>query len=168
MKSRRGKVELIGYKKRLEKAKKQTPKYKEGMVLAEKITKLTGVNLFEQTRKRKVIEGRATLTFVLYNMAGMTLSEIRDFYEQNGKPYDHATALHALNNFDMYRRYNKDINEWLKELIGEEDDVITIRKRALVIQNIRGLSSQSIDELYQITENMYENQIVENEAVSKN
>lgn len=156
MKSRRGKVELIGYKSRLAKPKKQTPQYKEGMELANKIIELSGASIFEQTRKREVIDARATLTFVLYNMIGMTLSQIRDFYEDNGKPYDHATALHALNNFDSYRMFNKNINVWLKELIGEGENESMIRKKAIVIQNIRGLNSSDIDRLYEITEEMYE------------
>jgi hypothetical protein len=36
----------------------------------------------------------------------MKFTDIRDFYESNGKNYDHTTAIYSLRAFEMHRRYN--------------------------------------------------------------
>jgi hypothetical protein len=42
----------------------------------------------------------------------MKFTDIRDFYESNGKSYDHATAIHSLRAFEMHRRYNNKLDKY--------------------------------------------------------
>ena len=42
----------------------------------------------------------------------MKFTEIRDFYETNGKNYDHATAIYSLKAFEMHRRYNPKLDKY--------------------------------------------------------
>lgn len=136
---------------------KRMPVFKDAHELSKKIIEVTGQNVFEQSRKRDVIEARALLTFILYKSKGMTLTQIRDFYEANGKPYDHATALHAIDNFEMYRRYNKNLPKWLVEIVGHDNDIMN--KKALLIENIKSLGYNEINYLYEVTEKMYQEQL---------
>ena len=39
----------------------------------------------------------------------MTYETIKEFFKNNGKPYDHATALHAYKNYEMYCKHNKNL-----------------------------------------------------------
>jgi hypothetical protein len=81
------------------------------------IKKLTGLNVFENTRKREYIEIRSLLVYILKDIEKMTLFSIRDFFKSNGKNYDHSTVLHAYNNYSMYSRYNKKLNEYFDLIV---------------------------------------------------
>ncbi len=136
---------------------RKMPVFKEAHEISKRIIEVTGQDVFAQSRKRDIIEARALLTFILYKTKGMTLTQIRDFYEANGKPYDHATALHALDSFEMYRRYNKNLPKWLVEVLGNDDDIKS--KKAVLLENIKSLGDEQINYLYEITEKWYQEQL---------
>ena len=130
----------------------------EAPIVAEKISNITGLDIFRNTRKREYIEARALLNFILKNTKGMTLYAIKDFYIANGKAYDHATVLHSLSNFDMYRKYNKNIDKWLKIFSELYDDIDA--KREVIINNLIWLKNDNINALYDITNDMYQQEII--------
>ena len=78
----------------------------EAKKIAEYIKELSGINPFENTRKRKNIEIRSLLTFMLRHHCDMKFKEIKNFYINNGKNYDHATAIYSLKSYETHRRYN--------------------------------------------------------------
>jgi hypothetical protein len=136
---------------------RRMPVFKEAHEISKRIIEVTGQDVFAQSRKRDIIEARALLTFILYKTKGMTLTQIRDFYEANGKPYDHATALHSLESFEMYRRYNKNLPKWLIEVVGNDDDIKS--KKAVLLENIKSLGDEQINYLYELTEKWYQEQL---------
>lgn len=80
---------------------------KEANRIAKHIIDISGINIFENTRKRQYVEMRSLLTFMLRSHCDMTFQEIKDFYVSKGKKYNnHATALHSFNTFETHRRYN--------------------------------------------------------------
>ena len=79
---------------------------REANKIAKHIIDISGVNVFDNTRKRKYIEMRSLLTFMLRNHCDMTFHEIKDFYISKGKNYDHTTAIHSFKTFETHRRYN--------------------------------------------------------------
>ena len=91
----------------------------EAIKIAKRINKLSDVNVFENSRSSKVVEVRSLLNKILYDFKNMTLAQIRDFHRNTGKPMDHATVLHSLKNFNMYRRYNPKLNEYFDEMIKD-------------------------------------------------
>lgn len=82
------------------------------------LKKITGLDVFRNTRKREYIEIRSLLVYILKDVEKMTLYSIRDFFKANGKKYDHSTVLHAYNNYPIYRTYNKDLNEYFNMVIN--------------------------------------------------
>ena len=66
---------------------------KEANKIAKHIIDISGINVFDNTRKREYIEMRSLLTFMLRHHCNMTYAQIRDFYESNGKSYDHTTIV---------------------------------------------------------------------------
>jgi hypothetical protein len=85
---------------------------KEGNKIAKHIIDISGIDVFKNTRKRKYVEIRSLLTFMLRYHCNMTFYDIRDFYVLNGKSYNHATAIHSLRAFEMHRRYNQNIDKY--------------------------------------------------------
>jgi len=85
---------------------------KEGNKIAKHIIDISGIDVFKNSRKRKYVEIRSLLTFMLRYHCDMTFYDIRDFYKSNGKSYNHATAIHSLKAFEMHRRYNHNIDKY--------------------------------------------------------
>ena len=64
---------------------------------------------------------RSLLTFMLRHHCNMKFTEIRDFYESNGKNYDHATAIHSLRSFETNRKHNPKLDKYF--------DIVLLRVR---------------------------------------
>ena len=94
---------------------------KEANKIAKHIIDISGIDVFDNTRKRKYIEMRSLLTFMLRHHCNMKFKEIKDFYESKGKNYDHATALHSLKSFETHRRYNPMLDKYF--------DIVLLRVR---------------------------------------
>jgi len=94
---------------------------KEANKIAKHIIDISGINVFDNSRKREYIEMRSLLTFMLRHHCNMKFTDIRDFYESKGKNYDHATALHSLKSFETHRRYNPKIDKYF--------DIVLLRIR---------------------------------------
>tara|TARA_R100000700_G_scaffold38976_1_gene51073 strand:- start:32 stop:472 length:441 start_codon:yes stop_codon:yes gene_type:complete len=94
---------------------------KEANKIAKHIIDISGIDVFDNTRKRKYIEMRSLLTFMLRHHCNMKFKEIKDFYESKGKNYDHATALHSLKSFETHRRYNPKLDKYF--------DIVLLRVR---------------------------------------
>ena len=129
-------------------------KITDALEIARELEELSGLSPFRHTRQRAYIDVRATLTFLLYNNLNFTLAELSRFYKSNGKPYDHATALHALKNFETYRRYNKNIDKWLDTF--QDTNQHTRLQKSMIKQNLNYLSPNNIKRLNKIVTIMYD------------
>ena len=94
---------------------------KEANKIAKNIIDISGIDVFNNSRKREYIEMRSLLTFMLRHHCNMTFHEIKDFYQSKGKRYDHATALHSLKSFETHRRYNRKLDKYF--------DIVLLRIR---------------------------------------
>ena len=126
---------------------------KEANKIAKHIIDISGIDVFKNTRKRKYIEMRSLLTFMLRHHCNMTFTEIRDFYESKGKNYDHATALHSLKSFESHRRYNRKIDKYF--------DIVLLRirnksklRRALINHIIDYTKSKDLKKLLRIVDTL--------------
>ena len=137
-------------------------KIQDAIEVAKELEELSGLDPFRHTRKREYIDVRATLTFLLYNNLNFTLAELSRFYKSNGKPYDHATALHALKNFETYRRYNDRIDKWLETF--QDTNPHTKMQKSMIRQNLNYLSPNNIKRLNKIVTMMYEKDKVTEEV----
>jgi hypothetical protein len=94
---------------------------KEANKISKHIIDISGIDVFNNSRKREYIEMRSLLTFMLRHHCNMTFHEIKDFYQSKGKRYDHATALHSLKSFETHRRYNRNLDKYF--------DIVLLRIR---------------------------------------
>lgn len=95
----------------------QENKIKEANKITNMLEALSKIDVFENTRKRQVVEVRSLLVYMLREMENMTYHSIKDFFRSNGKDYDHSTAVHAYKNYEMYSMYNKNLNNYFNEIL---------------------------------------------------
>ena len=110
---------------------------KEANNIAEYLTDISGVNVFENSRKRANVEIRSLLTFILRNQFNMSYIEIRNFYETNDKHYDHATAIHSYKTFGTHRKYNPKLNKYLDLVLLQLKDKSKLQKALInhIVEN---------------------------------
>lgn len=128
----------------------------QAVKLYRELKQVTGLDIFKNTRKSSYIEARALFNFILYNTYGFTLAKIAGFYRENKKSYDHATVLHSLKNFEMYRRFSPQVNEWLETL--ENTQLGDKATRALTKQLVTYLTNENLKEAYEHIKNLYDTQ----------
>ena len=126
---------------------------KEANKIAKHIIDISGIDVFDNTRKREHIEMRSLLTFMLRHHCNMKFKEIKNFYQSNGKNYDHATALHSLKSFETHRRYNPKLDKYF--------DIVLLRirnksklRRALINHIIDYTKSKDLKKLLGIVDTL--------------
>jgi len=126
---------------------------KEANKIAKHIIDISGINVFDNSRKREYIEMRSLLTFMLRHHCNMKFTEIRDFYESNGKNYDHATAIYSLKAFEMHRRYNPKIDKYFDIALLRIRNKSKLR-RALINHIIDYTKSKDLKKLLRIVDTL--------------
>lgn len=84
--------------------------------IAQKVIQLSGINIFEKTRKREVVEMRGLFFYILREKVNMGWTEIARYFEDSGTPINHATVMHSLKNYEIYKSTNKKVQE-IEEMI---------------------------------------------------
>jgi len=75
------------------------------------INKISGVNIYGNTRSRKVVEHRALMCYLLRDKLNIRWRYIAEFFNDQGKHMDHSTAIHAVKMYPLYKRHNKSLAE---------------------------------------------------------
>jgi len=73
------------------------------------INKISGVNIYGNTRSRKVVEHRALMCYLLRDKLNIRWRYIAEFFNDQGKHMDHSTAIHAVKMYPLYKRHNKSL-----------------------------------------------------------
>ena len=126
---------------------------KEANKIAKHIIDISGINVFENSRKRKYIEMRSLLTFMLRHHCDMKFKDIRDFYESNGKSYDHATAIYSLRAFEMHRRYNEKLDKYFNIVLLRVRNKAKLRK-ALINHIVDHTKEKDLKRLLKIVDKL--------------
>lgn len=114
--------------------------HKDVVLIAELVMQHTGLNIFKDTRKRNYVEARSIFYHILKTEYNTTYHFIEDFMEANGKPVNHATVLHSVNNFESYALFNKNLS-YVKDIVLKA--VENVRYNVLEELNIE-IKSQAI------------------------
>jgi len=103
--------------------------------IAEKVIELSGINIFERSRKREIVEMRSLFFYILKNKLDMGLTEMSRYFEDSASSINHATIIWSLKNYELYKSTNKKIQE-IEEMI--------ILKTSM---NIKGINRETYLEL---------------------
>ena len=126
---------------------------KEANKISKHIIDISGIDVFNNTRKREHIEMRSLLTFMLRHHCNMTFHEIKDFYKSKGKNYDHATALHSLKSFETHRRYNPKLDKYFDIVLLKIRNKSKLRK-ALINHIIDYTKEKDLKKLLRIVDTL--------------
>jgi hypothetical protein len=87
--------------------------------IADKITELSGIDVFIDTRERKVVEVRSLLTYLLREKLKMRWKNIVLFYDRNGKKINMANVMHSYKKYDDYKKQNPVLDQLQKSFVFE-------------------------------------------------
>ena len=123
--------------------------------IAKQINKVANVDVFENTRRREVVEARSLLSFILYKYEKMTLQQIGNLFKDKGRSGNHTTVLHAIKSFETHKKYNSKIQEWLLD--------ITIKlknndaKKEFIKHKVNFLDNKDVDKIAKQVDKMTQN-----------
>jgi chromosomal replication initiation ATPase DnaA len=83
----------------------------EYKLIANEIKDTLKVNVFENSRKRPIIDARSLFCYILRKDFNLTLHSIADIYKSKGKNYNHATVIHSVNNYDIASKDDRRLEE---------------------------------------------------------
>ena len=108
------------------------------------IKQITGVDIFQETRKQEVVEYRAVANLFLNKIIGYSLMDIVRWYQSNGKNSHHATIIFSINNYDIYKKYNKDLEKMFNTLLSCTTSTTSI---ADLIREVKDLDQKELNDL---------------------
>ena len=86
-------------------------------IIAEKITELSGIDVFMDNRERKVVEVRSLLTYLLRDKLKMRWKNIVLFYDRNGKKINMANVMHSYKKYHDYKKQNPVLDDLQKSFV---------------------------------------------------
>jgi hypothetical protein len=89
--------------------------------IAEKITELSGIDVFANNRERKVVEVRALLTYLLRDKLKMRWKNIVLFYDRNGKKINMANVMHSYKKYSHYQQHNSELINLQSQFVFDPD-----------------------------------------------
>jgi len=97
--------------------------------VSELLYNLSSVNVFQNSRKREIVEYRSLLCYILRYNLDMKWENIACFMKLNGKDFDHATAIHSVKMYEVYKINNKRLEVLRKKFKTKtKDEFITESK----------------------------------------
>ena len=81
-------------------------KYEELNEVADKLIQMSGLDFFKNTRVTEYVELRSLACYLFRVKMNITLIEIAKFFNSRGKSMDHATVIHSVKRYSIYRNTN--------------------------------------------------------------
>jgi hypothetical protein len=129
--------------------------------LINEIQALSGHDIFQNTRRREVVEVRALLYTVLKKYYRFTLREMTDLCAEHGYYITHASVIHALNAFEVYCNYNKNLSEWYHAVVIDLEEDVAAERIDFIKPKLKYLSEEQLLKLSTIVKEMYEDAIIQ-------
>ena len=123
--------------------------------IAQRVHSVTGVDPFVNTRRREYVEARSLLMYLYYNVCRLNLSQIARLFKSQGKGMHHATVMHSLKNFDMYKKFNPTFNELVTDVLAQGSWGLVSEKREYIKQRLSDIPKDVIEDVYDIVSSEY-------------
>ena len=83
--------------------------YTDPNEVASKICDITGLNIFDNTRKKEYVELRALVCHTLRDEFKFGYQRIAEYFNVKGKTMKHCNAIHLVKMYPIYRKDNKNL-----------------------------------------------------------
>ena len=131
------------------------------MTLINEIESLSGYRVFENTRRREVVEVRSLLYTVLKKFYRFTLREIQDLAEEYNYTITHASVIHSLKSFEVYSKYSPHLLEWYHAVVIDSEEDLAAQRIDFIKPKLKYLSDDDLLKLSTIVKEMYEEAIIQ-------
>ena len=125
--------------------------------IAEQITTLTGVDMFANSRNRACVEARALYAHILRNYFKLNLRKICKIFIKNKKTMHHATVLHLLKSYPIYKKYNECLRTWENEIMCEGEWADINVKKEYIKDKINIMPNGVVHDVYLTINNEFSN-----------
>tara|TARA_R110002167_G_scaffold304975_1_gene509168 strand:+ start:364 stop:762 length:399 start_codon:yes stop_codon:yes gene_type:complete len=123
--------------------------------ILQRVRSVTNVDPFKNTRRREYVEARALLMYLYYNVCRLNLSQIARLFQEQGKGCHHATVLHSLRNFEMYKKFNPRFNEMVTDVLSQGSWGTHAEKIEYIKQRLFDIPKEVVEDVYDIISNEY-------------
>jgi hypothetical protein len=96
--------------------------------ISDRIIKKSGVNVFENSRRKEVIQHRSLLIHILRDKMNLRWINIALFFKANDKNLTQATVMHSYSYYPIYKDENKDLEIIENQLHFKPVDIDTLDK----------------------------------------
>lgn len=110
--------------------------------IGESIKEMTGVDIFEQSRRRELVEMRAVANVLMSKTLRMGWSEIVREYKKNGFNTTHASIIYSCETYPDHSFYNKQLPLIHEALLNDS--------KINLIEKIINLSPEKLEEIEEI------------------
>lgn len=128
--------------------------------LIDEIETLSGINIFQNTRRREVVEVRSLLYSILKKFYRFNLREIQDLCSEHGYNITHASVIHSLKSFDVYKTYNKNLDDWYHAVVIDLEEDVAAQRIDFIKPKLKYLSEDNLLKLSTVVKEMYEEAII--------
>jgi hypothetical protein len=129
--------------------------------LIDEIEALSQLSIFENTRRREIVEIRSLFYTVLRKFYRFSLREIMEIGEEYGYFITHASVIHSLKSFEVYKTYNKNLEEWFHAIIIDLEDDVAMSRIDYIKPKLKYLSEENLLKLSTVVKEMYEESIIQ-------
>jgi len=110
--------------------------------VSNKIIKKTGVDVFENTRRKEVIHYRSLLIYILRERMNLRWTNICLFFKANSRTITHATIIHSHHYYKVYKEENGKLEELEKQFNFEPIDLDTLDKIHMLETKVKNLKKK--------------------------
>ena len=110
--------------------------------ISDKIIKKTGVNVFENSRRKEVIHFRSLLIYLLREKMSLRWTNISLFFKANNKNITHATVIHSHHYYNFYKDENPKLEDLEKQFNFAPVDLDTLDKIYYLENKVRNLKKK--------------------------
>ena len=79
--------------------------------IGDSVKEVSGLDIFDNTRRRDYVEMRALVCYVLRKKLRIGLTNIALYFQSEGKTMHHATVIHLIKMYPVYKRYNSQLED---------------------------------------------------------
>tara|TARA_R110000803_G_scaffold59512_1_gene118140 strand:+ start:1435 stop:1875 length:441 start_codon:yes stop_codon:yes gene_type:complete len=77
--------------------------------IGNKVIEMSGIDIYKNTRQNDYVEHRALMCYLMRDKLHMRWTHITRFFNSQGKKMHHSTAIHLLEMYPVYKKYNSDL-----------------------------------------------------------
>ena len=106
------------------------------------IKRITDIDIFEQSRRREVIEMRSVANVYLRRVTNLSYLSIVEEYNKHNYNTTHSSIIHSVKSFYSNVKYNPDLELFVKALSGDS--------RLFVLEKVKKATDQQIELIEEI------------------